>query len=243
MILLPTRRRPERVKKFFESAKAMGTTSPGVVIIDSKDYMDNTHAYLSLERRNFLPNWKIHITKGESMGDKLRELWGYYSPMDWACLLNDDHVFRTHEWDKRLVDQLTGSNFISCSDGWKTEGKKTLPAGATIWSGSLIRAVGYIFPPRLHHMFIDNIWMTLGQATKCWTLDETVIVEHEHATRSKEWKDETHEKSESFFFGDNLRYVEWRSSGEMDRAVQAIKDLQCKMETEKKNSPPVISMV
>ncbi len=160
------------------------------------------------------------------MGDKVRELWGLYKDLEWVCLLNDDHVFPTKEWDKRLIYQLNGTNFISCSDGWRTDGKRTLPAGATIWSGNLIRAVGYIYPPRLMHMFIDTLWMELGKYTGCWTLDESVVVEHEHATRKEEWKDDTHKKAESFYQDDLARYLEWRQGSEYSAAIRAITRIQ-----------------
>lgn len=227
MIIVPSRRRIERLKRFFQSAKETNTTSPITVLVDSRDYLDNCDAYLNLEMDYMVGYpWRTVVTSQESMGDKVREAWGIYKDLNWICLLNDDHVFRTKEWDKRLISQLDGTNFLSCSDGWKTDGKKTLPAGATMWSGDLIRAVGYIFPNRLNHMFIDNVWMDLGKATGSWLLDESVVVEHEHATRMDEWKDDTHKKSESFLHGDGLRYVEWRDGGEKDLAIQAIRRLK-----------------
>lgn len=43
-----------------------------------------------------------------------------------------------------------------------------------------MRAVGWLFPPDLRHLYIDDIWEHLGRQTGCWHVDMSVIVEHHH---------------------------------------------------------------
>lgn len=226
MILLPSRRRTERLKKFFKAAKATNTTSPGIVIVDFKDYIDNADVYLEIERDHFIPNWGIVISKAESMGGKLRELWPFYKDLSYVGLLGDDNVPISIEWDKKLIDQLDGTNFISCNDDWCFNGKKTLPAGLTVWSGELLRAVNYLYPPGLNHQFIDTLWRDIGLAEDCWIVDESVIVGHEHASRKDEWKDETSIKAESLFNEDRVRYSQWIMGGEFKMACEAVRKLK-----------------
>lgn len=226
MLLLPTLNRIDRLKTFFTSFNEAEIYSPGMLLIDSKDYLVNSRGYLDLETNHLPVNWKIHITEGKSMGEKVREAWPKYRDLPWVALINDDHRWITKRADKVCIEALTGKNFISTHDGWTTSGKETLPGGLTMWSGDLIRAVGYIYPYRLNHMYIDNIWKILGEQTGCWDVLPHVIIEHQHATRDDKWKDSTHLQSESFFQGDGQRYLSWLKSGECDLAIEAIRRLQ-----------------
>lgn len=204
MILVPSRRRIENLKRFFQSLRETETTSPGAVIVDGRDYADNLDAYFALEA-SMPHNWGTWVTKAESMGGKVRETWRNYYPLKWVCLLNDDHYALTHEWDKKLIAQLNGKNFVSCNDNWN----KDLPAGATMWSGDLLRAVGYIFPPRLEHTFIDNLWKHLGLEADCWNIDMSVTVEHRHVDRGLAPVDDTHRKMQAHFHADGPNYLRW----------------------------------
>lgn len=226
MNIVPSRRRIPRLRKMFESLKETGTTTPGIVIIDSKDYFENINGYFDLETQHMLPNWGFYISTGESMGDKLREFWLKYRDLEWASIFNDDHVFRTPQWDQKLISQLNGKNFISTSDGWHEGGKKDLPCGVTMFSGDWYRALGHLFPPGFMHMFCDNYWKDIGLATGSWDIDDTVVVLHEHASRQDAWKDDTHRKSESFFEHDRQRYLQWRNGQGYHEAVAKITRLK-----------------
>jgi hypothetical protein len=225
--LIPSYNRPKRLSRFFESYFDTNSEIGGLVLVDACD--PACIEYFNLKTPSA---WSIYLTGGRSMGDKCREAWRAATlPHDAVILLNDDHVLRTLEWDKRLMDQLNGRNFISTSDGWRTNGKSTLPAGATAWSGPLLKAVGYIFPKGLNHMFIDNVWRDLGLATNCWQVDESIVVEHEHATRDQKFMDATHRQSESYHAADSARYMQWRNGGEFDEAVRKINELVRQAET------------
>lgn len=225
MILVPSRRRLEHLKNFFKSAKETNTTSPGIVIVDTKDYLDNASEYTRLEVEHFPNNWRLYVSQAESMGGKVQELWHLYSSLEWTCLLNDDHYFITPEWDQKLIAQLDGQNFVTCNDGWKAGEANSLPAGATVWSGALLRAVGYIFPKGLNHTFVDNIWAHLGKSTGCWHIDMNVTVEHRHVNKGDAPVDETHKKMEGYFHTDGPIYLEWLRH-ESERAIAAIRRLQ-----------------
>ena len=59
-------------------------------------------------------------------------------------------------------------------------------------SGDLVRAVGYIFPPGLHHLFVDDVWEGIGRATACWRYDGDVMVRHRHVMSGAAPADDTH---------------------------------------------------
>ena len=63
-------------------------------------------------------------------------------------------------------------------------------ATAVMMSTNIIKAVGYMAPPKLVHLFMDNYWMILGQRLgTLWYFDK-VIVEHLHPVAGKAQWDE-----------------------------------------------------
>ena len=54
---------------------------------------------------------------------------------------------------------------------------------------SIINALGYMAPPTLQHLFVDNVWYAWGRNTSMKYLEETHI-EHMHPIAEKaEWDD------------------------------------------------------
>ncbi len=188
MILLPTYNRIEKLKNFLKSAVETETSTPGLVLIDEEDFAANKQEYLGMEGA-YPECWRVHITKSRGMGAKVREVWRFVREYAVVGILNDDHVCITKNWDTKLIRQLNGKNFISCNDNWNAPFRA---AGATIWSMPLLECVGWpIFPPQIDHLGIDDAWELLGRATGCWTVDMTVIIEHDHVLKGAA-NDETH---------------------------------------------------
>lgn len=177
--LIPSRRRIEKLRKFCDSAVATKTSTPAIIIIDAKDYKDNNSDYLDIEMNHFPnPEWKIHVSKAEGMGPKVREVWDRIKDRPWVGILNDDHFLVTKEWDKILISQLTGKNFVTCNDRWNAPRRA---AGATLFSMDLLNAWGFpMFPPEIDHLGIDDVFEQLGKHTGCWDIDMATIVEHHH---------------------------------------------------------------
>lgn len=219
MIILPSRRRPEHLKRFFQSYIESESSEPGLVIIGYDDWHDLNLTYAEIP----LPHgWDFEVSMFESMGDKIRHIWPKFAKEEWASLilLNDDHVLETPAWDKKLIAQLNGRNFITCNDMWQP----TRAAGATIWSRDLLLAVGYIFPPGMQHLFIDDVWQDLGRETGCWINDQSVIVHHVHAFRTG-IEDETHRIGYSNWAHDEAIYNIWKNT-EKPEAIKRIMELK-----------------
>lgn len=201
----------------YDQAKS---SEPGMLLIDDKDWGDNQADYENL----LMPdNWIFRTGPEESMGDKVRAVWDLFVFSKWPylCLLNDDHVPITKEWDKKLISLLDGKNFVTCNDAWFGHERA---CGATIWSRDLLLAVGYVFPPTLQHLFIDNVWEDLGNATECWKYEDSVVVRHNHAFRTGVL-DETHRIGYGNWSDDELTYHTWRVK-EKPQAVDRIRKLK-----------------
>ena len=185
--LLPTRGRVANLRRFLSAAREMGTQTVGWVLVDEDDYQANELAYgqaMALAPQG----WAIkrHPNPDRCYGGSLRAVWDDVKGMDWIGLVCDDLVPASGNWDVGLIKHLQGWNVVSSNDGWQsTTGdlSRDRMHGAIVWSGPLVRAVGWIFPDGPKHIFHDDVWETLGRATSCWQVHTEVMCKHLHESK------------------------------------------------------------
>lgn len=213
--LLPTRRRPPRLAACLAAHLTCATRSRGLILVDRADWRALRHLYLLYP----LPStWEFVETDGESMGDKVREAWPRYRDAGAVGLLGDDNIPVTPNWDAKLGESLTGWNVVSSDDGWQAPKRM---AGGTLWSGDLLRAIGYLYPPELQHCYVDDVWEELGREADCWTVRMDVLVRHDHASKLHT-EDETHRLAYGQMMADRVRFEEWRRA-EKPRCLEVIR--------------------
>lgn len=191
-------------------------TTEGLVLIQKDDLADLADAYQALE----LPlGWRFVATLGESQGDKIREVHPIIEGADWVGLIGDDQVVKTEAWDRKLMSHLTGWNVVTCNDNWifnaptKFWGNGRF-AGSPIFSGDLVRALGWIFLPETHQIFLDDTWEELGHLTGCWTRVADVLVEHNHFENGRAPRDETYAKGYDHYARIDIgHWQHWRDHG------------------------------
>ena len=97
-----------------------------------------------------------------------------------------------------------------------------------MFSGPLLRAIGYLYAPGFWHTYMDNVWEEIGRLTNCWTYVDSVLVVHDHAFTDQKLDpakaDETSYKSYGQQQRDIEAYAMWQAN---DRAgiVERIKAL------------------
>lgn len=227
--LLPSRRRPTNLSRFCEALNRAKTSTPGLILIQEDEFKDPAlaEAYAALP----LPeSWSIRPTQGDSQGDKLREVQHLYHSGEWVGLIGDDQVVETEHWDLKLIEWLKGWNLVSCfDDDWQVHQRGGRIAGTMLWSGELFRAVGYIFPPSMHHVYLDDIWEELGRQSGCWSFQDhvrpDVLISHFHYTRGMSEKDETYTLAyDHYGQTDYGPWLDWRSN-ELPAAVTRVMEL------------------
>ena len=250
--LLPSLNRPESLARCFAAYRATGTVGRGIVLVDGNDWSKNRDAYAALT----LPDrWTWHQTSGVTMGDKLRETWDLYRDAAAIGLVGDDNVPEntvvkdpktgavvagTPNWDAMLAACLTGANIVSSNDDWRANrdimvGKM---AGATLFSGDLLRAIGYLFPPGLAH-FIDDFYEQIGRAAACWVVRTDVMVRHIHPMKpgAKLAMDETYRVAYDRSKAEHAVLTELRESV-IPAAIVAIMTLAANLRTSEPAAPP-----
>lgn len=181
--LLPSLNRPHLAKNFFEFYHQAESKVPGLLIVDHND--PRKAEYITLE----LPkNWRLVLTDAVTMGDKVRSVWDEIKDLDYVMILNDDHEPVTPGWDEKILAHMNDHNVVCTNDGWVAPHRI---CGAICFSGGILRALGYMFVPGLHHLFSDDSWQYLFGKAQCANLLMDVLVRHNHAYKNKDLQDET----------------------------------------------------
>ena len=210
MWLLPSRRRPHNLARFFENAQAMEISTPGIIIIQREDFKDNQAAYEALP----LPaGWSIIKTDADRQGSKLREIQDQYWNAEWIALIGDDQIPMTPKWDRMLLDEIKGWNIVSCNDGWTFHKRNGRIAGTIMMSGDLMRALGYIFIPGTEHIKIDDAYEKLGRATGCWQIRQDILIDHPHVVNKRAPADDTYAQAYESGTRDDVIYQRWEREG------------------------------
>ena len=221
--LLPTRRRLGKLQTFFDCAMQNGITSPGVCLVKKEEYAELKEGYDAIK----MPaNWKILQTNAEGLADKCREVWDAIKALDWVGLACDDLSPSTMGWDKTLLAAINGKNIVTCNDG--QQGNLRM-AGITVFSGGILRAMGYMFPPNFWHTYADNVWEDIGRGANCWTYVDSVLVTHAHPFRNQQidptLADDTTRSSYGQQQRDMAAYRLWLQS-DKDACIARIKAIQ-----------------
>ncbi|GAA1783347.1 hypothetical protein GCM10009682_01730 [Luedemannella flava] len=92
--------------------------------------------------------------------------------------MGDDNRPRTHGWDSRFVRALRdlGTGIVYGND--LIQGER-LPTQVAI-TADIVRELGWVAPPTLTHLYIDNFWADLGRKAGCLRYLDDVIIEHLH---------------------------------------------------------------
>lgn len=220
--LLPSRRRIEKLKRFFKSAIDNGLCTPGVVLVQKQELDELREQYESIE---FPRGWAVLPTIADGQGDKYREVWESVKNLDWVGIGCDDLRPQTLGWDKTLLSHINGKNIVTCDDS--QQGNLRM-SGITVFSGAVLRAMGYIYPPGFWHTCVDDVWEDIGRGANCWTYVPEVTVLHDHPFVNQQIDpakaDDTTYKSYGQGERDAKALAAWRQN-ERDNVIARVKAL------------------
>lgn len=127
--------------------------------------------------------------------------------------IGDDHRMRTFGWDDLIAadfEQLDDSGFVYGDDLSQSE---NLPTAVFI-SGDIVSRLGWMAPPVLTHLYVDNAWLLLGRALGKIKYDPHVVIEHLHPSSGKAEWDEGYLRvnSQAMYDADRAAFEAWQAS-------------------------------
>jgi hypothetical protein len=185
LTIIPTRGRNENALRLFEAINATADFTEVVFAIDA----DDVKTYNGLmDATAGLNNVKVVIAERMGMNGTLNHWASWFSPdYDYICFMGDDHLPRTGGWDTKLTEAIgTDPGIAYGNDLLQGENLPT----AVVMSSKIIRALGFMSPPALKHLFLDNFWLAMGNALGNVNYLPEVIIEHMHYINGKAEHDE-----------------------------------------------------
>ena len=178
LLIVPTRNRPESALELLNEFKKTAVMSDIVFGIDDDDTSVYSAEVLEHAERN--PRLR--------MGGTLNLLAVKYADQyDYLSFMGDDHRPRTQSWDLRLANMIDQGPGIAYGNDL-LQGER-LPT-AVMMSAEIVEAIGYMVPPVLVHMYMDNFWKDLGSALGALSYRHDVVIEHMHYLAGKSQIDE-----------------------------------------------------
>lgn len=184
VVIVPSRGRPEQAAELAQAFAVTCTANTGLVFaVDDDDpradgYWDVVQRQLASVIRsnhaNMVDALNRRATGYASLGEDAPSAIGF---------MGDDHRPRTPGWDQAYLDALRdlGTGIVYGNDLLQGE---RLPTQCAMTS-DIIRALGYMSPPTLKHMYVDNFWLGLGRMAGCIQYLPDVVVEHMHPYAGK----------------------------------------------------------
>lgn len=137
--------------------------------------------------------------------------------------VGDDHRFRSPGWDKTFLESLSDRpGFVYGNDLFWPKGE--IPTQIFI-STQIISALGWMGLPGCKHLYIDNAWRELGEATGSIRYYPNFVIEHMHPAGGKAEWDEGHKRvnSEEMYNHDAAAFAAWRDGGQFLEDVNRVR--------------------
>jgi len=216
LVILPTRSRPDNAERCINALKEHSVMSDFVIAIDD----DQSDLYPRLDGVTYEVNPRLRMNGTLNLVANK-----YADKYETIFFLGDDHLVQTPSWDEYLTKAIKHKGY-GLAYGNDLLQKHQL-ATAVMMSTNIIKAVGYMAPPKLVHLYMDNYWMILGQRLGTLWYFDNVIIEHLHPVAGKvEWDEQYREaNSNEVANADRMelhRYMEEDFAGELEKITTAL---------------------
>lgn len=203
LVIVPSRGRPEATLDFYKSFIETATNSDLCFGLDDDD--------VEYPR---IPGVIYEVNPRLRMNGTLNLIANKYANQyKYIAFLGDDHRPRTQGWDQLLVDSIKDlKNGIAY--GNDLFAGETLPT-AVLMDSSIIKTLGYMAPPPLIHLYMDNFWRDMGNELGTLRYLPDVIIEHMHYMNGKAAPDFTYMQANDQLvsYKDHQSYNEYIRTG------------------------------
>ena len=207
-VFVPSRGRPQNIADLVQSWRETAAGAADLVVrVDDDD--PQLPAYRALEIWHEPWAWLLTGPRLR-LGPTLNELAAEYGEYTAIGFMGDDHRPRTPKWDGQILDvlQQLGSGIVYGDDLLQHE---RLPT-AVFMTSNIAGALGYMCPPGLLHLFLDDAWKALGEGMARLRYLPGVVIEHLHPVAGKAAEDDGYREvnSDERYTADGAAFEIWK---------------------------------
>lgn len=196
-LLIPTRGRPAAAQDLLDACAKTGTDEQTTIFfgVDSDD--ETLEQYREVVRAaddvaalvyTIEPGTRRGMVAALNQMVRLMNLDPELDNHEFALgFMGDDHRPRTPQWDTQLLAALGEHRYAVAYGNDLLQGENL--ATAVVMTDDIPHILGYMAPPELVHLYVDNVWMDWGRATSLTYLPD-VVLEHMHPVAGKSPLDE-----------------------------------------------------
>jgi hypothetical protein len=222
LIICPTRQRPELAKRMLDSFyETRSSAHTRIMFYISEDDPEIENYLAGKEIKEIL---EFYIVGARRTIIEVFNYISFFRHADYYGEINDDHIYRTKGWDKILIEKIEhdGKGW-GIAHGNDLINGSALP-GAIVISGNIVRTLGYMALPALHHLYVDNYFKTIGAGINRLFYCPEVIIEHCHWAVGKAIKDDTYNAKYQWETTDKEAFEKWATSHESIDAINLLLD-------------------
>lgn len=220
LIIIPSRDRVDNVNRVIAAIKETAVMSDLMIGLDN----DNDSIYPRVDGVLYEVNDRLRMN-----GTLNLLALKYANKYQTITFMGDDHLPRTYGWDAQLYAPIEKRGYGVAYGNDLFQGKN-LPT-AVMMSTNIINSLGFMSPPALIHMFMDNFWKAVGERLDALDYFDEVIIEHMHAYAGKSELDAMYlsVNNEEVGSHDGQKYGEYIHGpfeGDVERLKEALKDAE-----------------
>lgn len=212
LVVVPSLRRPHNAARFIDAwASTTSGFSDLLFVLEDNDP--------TIPQYPTVPVASALVGEYRSLGNAFNAAFEAHPDYVAYAPLNDDHLIRTEGWEPIVLAALQEHRIVYGDDGFQGARLATAP----VLRGDLVRDLGYIAPPGIPHLYIDNAWMEIGERLGSIRYLPEVLFEHMHPEAGKGTWDPTYRAANSAeaYGRDGAAFAEWlrdRAPGDIERA-------------------------
>lgn len=214
MWLLTSLGRPDRIRRVVESYVWGGELPVMLTLYEGDERLQD---YLA---QQWPASWHIEVVPMRGNGPTYNEMLRRYPDESCYGFLADDAILDVQGMLRLLEDEAGDWNVAYANDGLHQDRNATMPC----IGGKLVRAVGYLSPPRFMHMALDNVWHSIGLKTDGLRYMPKLTYTHVHPLFGRAGWDKTYLDARNLSIGFEDVYRAWVMNGGLDSVVARAKE-------------------
>jgi hypothetical protein len=202
VVIVPSRGRPDAARELAKAFEETCTADTQLVLaVDDDDP----------QRNKYLGNFITYAAPNRNMVEALNRAVQFALVQQPVAVgfMGDDHRPRTESWDKQYLEALRelGTGLVYGNDLLQGERLPTQVAMTV----DIVRTLGWMAPPTLTHLYVDDFWSALGKAVDRIRYLPDVVVEHVHPIAHKAEWDEGYARvnSQAMYARDQRAFFEY----------------------------------